>query len=85
MRSPSSISTWLEHIVNTGKLLTDTSHVPKRHPFKVCANGVHSPLVNAHSRAIIQERVLSVVQAGESVAVAIIGNLCPSQSTRQMG
>lgn len=51
-------------------------NLPKRHPFKVRADSVHPPLVNAHPWTIVQERFLGVVQTAVSIPVAVVGNFC---------
>jgi hypothetical protein len=49
-------------------------YLSDRHPFEVCPDGVHLSLINADA-AILDERILRVVEAGGSVAVAIVGHL----------
>jgi hypothetical protein len=56
-----------------------------RHPFKVCADSVHLPLVDRDT-SVPQERVFSVVKLRSTISVGVIRNLMviPDRDPREL-
>lgn len=73
------MSTWLSRILASSNVVDEESRLPKGHPLKICADRVHSPLVDTDPWTVVQERLFGVVQVAVSIPVCIIGNLCERQ------
>lgn len=68
------MSTWLGDIGDGSWYRKVQGALPDRHPFEVCSDSVHLALVNTDLGAVIEERILSVTQTAEAIAIAVVGN-----------